>query len=60
MAYLKNTTMKSLEKRIEKIERTLDKIMNNHLNHIQGYQFYILGLTGLIVTMLIGIFLKVM
>lgn len=57
MAYLKN---KSLEKRIEKIERTLEKIMNNHLYHIQGYQMYILALTGLIVTMLIGIFIKVM
>jgi len=50
----------SLEKRIYKIERTLDKIMNNHLHHIQGYQMYILALTGLIVTMLIGIFIKVM
>lgn len=49
-----------LEKRITKIERTLEKIMNNHLHHIQGYQFYILALTGLIVTMLIGIFIKVM
>jgi len=57
MAYLKQ---KSLEKRIEKIEQTLEKIMNNHLTHIQGYQMYILALTGLIVTMLIGIFLKVM
>lgn len=57
MAYFKN---KSLEKRIEKIERTLEKIMNNHLYHIQGYQMYILALTGLIVTMLIGIFIKVM
>ena len=60
MAYLKNNTLKQFEKRIEKIERTLDKILNNHLNHIQGYQLYILALTGLIVTMLIGIFLKVM
>lgn len=49
----------SLEKRIYKIERTLEKIMNNHLYHIQGYQLYILALTGLIVTMLIGIFIKV-
>jgi len=49
-----------LEKRIYKIERILDKIMNNHLHHIQGYQMYILALTGLIVTMLIGIFIKVM
>ena len=60
MAYLKNTPIKQIEKRIDKIERTLDKIMNNHLNHIQGYQLYILALTGLIVTMLIGIFIKVM
>ena len=52
--------LQDLEKRICKIERTLDKIMNNHLHHIQGYQFYILALTGLIVTMLIGIFIKVM
>lgn len=50
----------SLEKRIYKIEKTLEKIMNNHLHHIQGYQLYILALTGLIVTMLIGIFIKVM
>lgn len=49
-----------LEKRIYKIERTLDKILHNHLHHIQGYQLYILALTGLIVTMLIGIFVKVM
>jgi hypothetical protein len=55
-----NKLINSLEKRIYKIERTLDKIMNNHLHHIQGYQMYILALTGLIVTMLIAIFLKVM
>lgn len=55
-----NKLINSLEKRIYKIERTLDKIMNNHLHHIQGYQLYILALTGLIVTMLIGIFIKVM
>ncbi len=48
----------SLEKRIYKIERTLDKIMNNHLNHIQHYQMYILALTGLIVTMLFAIFFR--
>lgn len=60
MAYLKNTPIKQIEKRIDKIERTLEKIMNNHLHHIQGYQLYILALTGLIVTMLIGIFIKVM
>lgn len=57
---MKKKIIDNLEKRICKIERTLDKIMNNHLHHIQGYQFYILALTGLIVTMLIGIFIKVM
>jgi hypothetical protein len=57
---MKNNLIHNLEKRIYKIEKTLDKIMNNHLHHIQGYQMYILALTGLIVTMLIGIFLKVM
>lgn len=54
------TQLDDMEKRISKIERTLDKIMNNHLHHIQGYQTYILALTGLIVTMLIAIFVKVM
>lgn len=49
-----------LQKRIYKIERTLDKILNNHLHTIQGYQMYILALTGLVVTMLIGIFIRVM
>lgn len=49
-----------LQKRIYKIERTLDKILNNHLHTIQGYQMYILALTGLVVTMLIGIFIQVM
>jgi hypothetical protein len=57
---MKNNLIHNLEKRIYKIEKTLDKIMNNHLHHIQGYQMYILALTGLIVTMLIGIFIKVM
>jgi len=57
---MKNNLIYNLEKRIYKIEKTLDKIMNNHLHHIQGYQMYILALTGLIVTMLIGIFIKVM
>jgi uncharacterized protein Yka (UPF0111/DUF47 family) len=52
-------TLEKLEKRIDKIERTLHKIMNNHLYHIQGYQTYILGLTGLIVMMLTAIFLRV-
>jgi len=52
--------LQNLEKRINKIEKTLETIMNNHLHHIQGYQMYILALTGLIVTMLIGIFIKVM
>tara|TARA_R110000868_G_scaffold189068_1_gene431936 strand:- start:1095 stop:1268 length:174 start_codon:yes stop_codon:yes gene_type:complete len=56
---MKPTPIKAIEKRIDKIERTLDKIMNNHLYHIQGYQTYILALTGLIVTMLIGIFIRV-
>jgi hypothetical protein len=56
---MKNTPIQAIEKRIDKIERTLDKIMNNHLYHIQGYQMYILALTGLIVTMLIGIFIRV-
>lgn len=60
MAYLKNTPIKQIEKRIDKIEKTLERILNNHLHTIQGYQFYILALTGLIVTMLIGIFIKVM
>lgn len=53
------TQLDDMEKRICKIERTLDKILNNHLHHIQGYQTYILALTGLIVTMLIGIFIRV-
>ena len=57
---MKKSIIDGLEKRIYKIERTLDKILNNHLHTIQGYQFYILALTGLIVTMLIGIFIKVM
>jgi len=57
---MKKSIIDGLEKRIYKIERTLDKILNNHLYHIQGYQLYILALTGLIVTMLIGIFIKVM
>ena len=59
MNNMKPTPIKQIEKRIDKIERTLDKIMNNHLHHIQGYQMYILALTGLIVTMLIGIFIRV-
>ena len=59
MNNMKPTPIKAIEKRIDKIERTLDKIMNNHLHHIQGYQMYILALTGLIVTMLIGIFIRV-
>ena len=58
--YIKKTPIKLIEKRIDKIERTLDKILNNHLHHIQGYQTYILALTGLIVCMLIGIFIKVL
>lgn len=55
---MKKNIIDSLEKRIYKIERTLDKIMNNHLNHIQHYQLYILALTGLIVAMLTAIFLR--
>ena len=55
---MKKNIIDSLEKRISKIERTLDKIMNNHLNHIQHYQLYILALTGLIVAMLTAIFLR--
>tara|TARA_Y100000004_G_C8931744_1_gene420302 strand:+ start:1269 stop:1442 length:174 start_codon:yes stop_codon:yes gene_type:complete len=55
---MKKNIIDSLEKRIYKIERTLDKIMNNHLHHIQHYQLYILALTGLIVAMLTAIFLR--
>lgn len=55
-----NKLITALEKRIYKIEKTLEKMMSNHLHHIQAYQIYILALTGLIVTMLIGIFIKVM
>ncbi len=55
---MKQDIINTLEKRISKIERTLDKIMNNHLNHIQHYQLYILSLTGLVIAMLVAIFLR--
>ena len=49
----------SLEKRIYKIERILEKMLKNHLHHIQMYQWYLMGLSVTILAFLTMILFKI-
>tara|TARA_Y200000002_G_C22105606_1_gene424552 strand:+ start:152 stop:343 length:192 start_codon:yes stop_codon:yes gene_type:complete len=51
--------IEKLELRVKNIESSLRKILDNHLHHIQLYQWYLMGLIGVVLVMMAVIMFKI-